>query len=155
MILRRFSAIAFAAAVVAVASAAPAAAIVPPADGYYTFNQAGAPAATWQLQSVCIQANGTRAQSDYSDETIQAAGCDVIMASTAPSKLTREDRLVNFNARAVLTGGLWTFQFDSSEGTLCPDGSTAASTEKYAFDSATYAAPTPAFTARSAAARRA
>jgi opacity protein-like surface antigen len=139
MILRRFSAIAFGAAVVAVASAAPAAAIVPPADGYYTFNQEGAPAATWQLQSVCIQANGTRAQSDYSDETIQAEGCNVIMASTSPSKLTREDRLVNFNARAVLTGGLWTFQFESSEGTLCPDGSTAASTEKYAFDSATYA----------------
>jgi hypothetical protein len=89
------------------------------------------------MQSICIQANGTRAQSDYSDETIQALGCGVILASSTPSTLTREERMVNFNARAVLTGGLWTFKYDSSEGWLCPDGSAAASTETYAFDSAT------------------
>ncbi len=138
-VLRRLGAAVFAAAVVAVAAAAPAAAIVPPADGYYTFNQDGAPAATWQMQTICIQANGTRAQPDYSDETIQTLGCNVVLASTTPTKLSRDERLMNFNARAVLTGGLWTFTFESSEGTLCPDGSTAPSTEKYAFDSATYA----------------
>ncbi|CAN5426679.1 hypothetical protein BH09ACT7_BH09ACT7_14650 [soil metagenome] len=136
-VFRRLGAISVAVAAVAVAVAAPAAAIVPPADGYYTFSQEGALPATWQMQSICMQANGTRAQSDYTDETIQTLGCGVILASMTPSKLTREERMVNFNARAVLTGGLWTFQYDSSEGTLCPDGSTAASTEKYAFDSAT------------------
>jgi hypothetical protein len=122
---------------VAVGIAAPAAAIVPPADGYYTFSQPGAPLAVWQTQSVCIQANGTRAQSDYTDETIQTLGCNVILASTTPTALTREDRLLNFDARAVLTNDLWTFQFESAEGVLCPDGSSAPSTEVYSFSEAT------------------
>jgi hypothetical protein len=138
MILRRFGAVAFAAAILAMASAAPAAAIVPPADGYYTFSQDGAPAATWQMQSICIQANGTRAQSDYSDETIQAEGCTVVLASSTQNQLTTINESYNFNVRAVLTGGLWTFQLEAKEGMTCPDGSTAPTTEKYAFDSATY-----------------
>ena len=45
-----------------IALAAPAGAILPPVDGYYTFNQPGVPSANWELQSICIQPNGTRAQ---------------------------------------------------------------------------------------------
>lgn len=136
-VLRRLCAVP-AAAVVALAVASPAAAIVPPADGYYSFHQDGAPDATWKIQSICIQANGTRAQPDYSDETIQTLGCTAVLSSSTPTNLTREEHLVNFNNRAVLTGGLWTFQFSSDEGIQCPDGSVAPSTETYAFDSATY-----------------
>ncbi len=137
-VLRRLSVIP-AAAAVAMAVAAPAAAIVPPADGYYTFNEAGAPAATWQIQSICIQANGTRAQSDYTDETIQSLGCTAIVTSSTPKKLTRDERLLNFSGRAVLTSDLWTFQFTSAEGIQCPDSSVAPSTETYAFDGSTNA----------------
>jgi hypothetical protein len=138
-VLRRFGAIAFAAVVVAVAGATPAAAIVPPADGTYTLNQEGAPPTKWVMQSVCIQANGTRAQPDYSDETIQSEGCNVVLGSSTGTQLTTINEAYNFSVRALLTGGLWTFQFDTKEGIACPDGSTAPSTEKYAFDSATYA----------------
>jgi hypothetical protein len=138
-VLRRFGVIAFAAAVVAVGSAAPAAAIVPPADGTYTLNQEGAPPTKWVMQSVCIQANGTRAQPDYSDETIQSEGCTLILSSSTGPQLAITNTPYDFSGRALLTGGLWTLQFDAKEAITCPDGSKADSTEKYAFDSATLA----------------
>jgi hypothetical protein len=135
-VLRRLIAVG-AAAVAAVALASPAAAIVPPADGFYTFHQDGAPDATWKMQFICIQANGTRAQSDYSDETIQTLGCTGIIASSTSDRQTREQRLVNFGGRWNLVSDKWTFQFTSDEGIQCPDGSVAPSTETYAFDGAT------------------
>jgi hypothetical protein len=137
-VLRRLSVVP-AVAVVALAVAAPSAAIVPPADGYYTLNEAGVPPAVWTMQSVCIQANGTRAQSDYADETIQTLGCVVQLASAAQTKLTREERVLNFSARAVLTSDLWTFKMDNPEGMQCPDGSAAPTTDTYAFDGVTNA----------------
>jgi hypothetical protein len=136
---RRLGVTAFAVAVVAVAAAAPAAAIVPPADGTYTLNQDGAPPTKWVMQSVCIQANGTRAQPDYSDETIQSEGCTLILSSATGPQLAINNAPYDFGVRAVLTGGLWTTQFDANQGMTCPDGSTAPTTEKYAFDSATMA----------------
>ena len=42
--------------------------------------------------------------------------------------------MANFVGRARLTSDLWTFQVDKSDGVSCPDGSTAASTDTYAFD---------------------
>jgi hypothetical protein len=137
-VLRRLSVVP-AVAVVALAVAAPSAAIVPPADGYYTLNEAGVPPAVWTMQSSCIQANGTRAQSDYTDETIQTLGCVVQLTSAAQTKMTREERTLNFSVRAVLTGDLWTFKVDNPEGMQCPDGSTALTGDTYAFDSATNA----------------
>ncbi len=127
-----------AAAAVALVSAAPAAAIVPPADGYYTFHEEGVPAANWEMQSICMQANGTRAQPDYTDETIQTLGCNVILSSKTPGPaMTRPEKLVSFDGRALLTGGLWTVSVQKDDGFLCPDGSTGPSTETYAFSEAT------------------
>lgn len=137
-VLRRLCAVP-AAAVVALVVAAPAAAIVPPADGAYTLNEAGVPPAVWTMQSSCIQPNGTRAQSDYSDETIQSLGCVLQLSSAAPSKATREERVLNFTVRAGLVSDLWAFKVENPEGMQCPDGSTAPTTDNYAFDSATNA----------------
>jgi hypothetical protein len=138
-VFRRLGAVSFAVAAVAVAVAAPAAAIVPPADGYYTLNEAGVPPAVWTMQSSCIQANGTRAQSDYADETIQTLGCVLQLSSAAPSKATREERTLNFTVRAGLVSDLWAFKVENTEGMQCPDGSSAFTTDTYAFDSATNA----------------
>ena len=133
MSLRGLGAILFGVLVTAVGLAAPASAILPPVDGYYTFQQDGLPQARWTMQSICIQPNGTRAQPDYTDETIQTLGCDVIVGSDTPSLLTREEHLVNFAGRAKLTSDLWTFQITQDEGLACPDGSFAPTTDTYAF----------------------
>ena len=85
------------------------------------------------MQSICIQPKGTRAQPDYTDQTIQTLGCDVIIGSDTPSLLTREEHLVNFAGRAKLTSDLWTFQITEDEGLACPDGSFAPTTDTYAF----------------------
>ena len=133
MSLRGLGAILFGVLVTAVGLAAPASAILPPVDGYYTFQQDGLPRARWTMQSICIQPNGTRAQPDYTDETIKTLGCDVIVGSDTPSLLTREEHLVNFAGRAKLTSDLWTFQITQDEGLACPDGSFAPTTDTYAF----------------------
>ena len=79
----RLGALCLGAAAVATGVATPAAAdILPPADGHYSFSEPGAPAANWELGAVCIQANGTRAQSDYTDTTIQSQGCAVNVTSS-------------------------------------------------------------------------
>lgn len=118
--------------------AVPAAAIVPPADGYYTFSQPGKPNSTWTMQSVCSQASGTRAQQDYTDQTTQTLGCSLIIGSlVTPSGLNREQNAVSFNGTAKLVSGLWTVTVAESEGVTCPNGSAAASTETYAFSEAT------------------
>ena len=117
----------------------PASAILPPVDGWYTFDEAGLPQSRWQMQSICIQPNGTRAQPDYTDETIQTLGCTIILNSDTPTLLTRDQKLANFAGRAQLTGGLWTLRVEKPEGVPCPDGSFGPSTDTYAFT-----APDPA-----------
>lgn len=134
-VLRRLGVVP-AVAVVALAVAGPSAAIVPPADGYYTLNEAGVPPAVWTMQSSCIQANGTRAQADYADETIQTLGCVLQLSSSPPSILTREERTLKFTVRAGLVSDQWTFKVENTEGLQCPDGSMAPTTDTYAFDSA-------------------
>lgn len=136
-VLRRITFVAFAAAMAALGWAAPASAVVPPADGYYTFSQPGVPTAKWTMQSLCSQASGTRAQSDYTDQTIQTLGCGVLMVSQTPDKLTREDRVVNFSGTFKLTSGLWTVTVEAAEGVACPDGTAAPSTDIYAFSEVT------------------
>lgn len=120
-----------------VAFASPAGALAPPADGIYTFNQAGAPAATWKVSSLCDQVNGSRFYQDYANPIIQADFCAVNVVSYTESTIKREDKLQNFTGRARLTNGLWTFQVKQDAGVLCPDGTTAQSTETYAFDDET------------------
>ena len=115
-VLRGLGAILCGILLTAVGLAAPASAILPPVDGYYTFNQDGLPQARWTMQSICIQPNGTRAQADYTDETIQTLGCDVVLGSSTPGLVTREQEVVNFSGRAKLTGNLWTIQVTQPEG---------------------------------------
>lgn len=136
--LGRLVAIAFAMSVAVISFAAPAAAILPPADGYYTFNQPGKPTSTWTMQSICSQASGTRAQQDYTDQTTQTLGCGVIIGSlVTPSGMTREENAVSFNGTAKLVSGLWTVTVAEAEGVTCPDGSSAQSTETYSFSEVT------------------
>ena len=40
---------------------------------------------TGELQSICIQPNGTRAQASTTDETIQTPGCTVLVTASTPS----------------------------------------------------------------------
>lgn len=136
-VLPRTTVVSFVIAAAALGWAAPASATVPPADGRYTFSQPGVPTATWSMQSICSQPNGTRAQSDYTDQTIQTLGCAVLMTSQTPDGLTREERAVNFGGTARLTDGLWSVTAQTAEGVACPDGSTAPSTDTYAFSETT------------------
>lgn len=138
-VLRRMTIIMFAAAVAAFGLAAPASAIVPPADGYYTFSQAGKPNSTWTMQSLCTQPNGTRAQPDYSDQTIQTLGCTVAIGSlVTTSGMNRDQQAVSFNGTGRLNSGLWTVTVGIPEGVVCPDGSYAPSTDTYSFSEVTF-----------------
>jgi hypothetical protein len=118
-------------------TASPARALAPPADGNYTFNQAGVPPATWKLSALCDQVNGSRFYQDYANPIIQADFCIVNVVSSTESNIQRAEKLQNYSGRARLVNGLWTFQVKQDAGVLCPDGSTAQSTETYAFDDET------------------
>ncbi|CAM4189838.1 hypothetical protein MB901379_04371 [Mycobacterium basiliense] len=118
---------------IALDSGNPAHALGPPPDGAYTFNQAGVSGVTWTITALCDQPSGTRNMNDYSDPVVWAFNCALNVVSTTPEQITRADRLQNFSGRARLSSVLWTFQVNKPEGVLCPDGSTAPSTETYAF----------------------
>ena len=111
--------------------------LAPPADGNYTYTEAGQPAVNWKLSSVCSQASGTRAQPDYSDPNIQALGCVVNVNSSTPSRLTKPEELINFTTRARITDDLWTFSYVPPDGQVCEDGSTAPLTQNFSFSEVT------------------
>jgi hypothetical protein len=115
----------------------PASAVAPPPDGTYLYNQSGVSGVIWTISALCVQASGTRNQADYSDPVIQAEQCALNVVSTTPSHISRQDKLQNYSGRARLASDLWTFTVDQSDGVLCADGSTAPSTETYAFDDGT------------------
>lgn len=146
-VARRLGSIMIGATVASLGWASPASAIVPPADGTYFYTQAGAPVANWQVKSVCIQANGTRAQADYTDQTIQTQGCQVLVVSNTPlAPVTDAERAFTFSGRARLTSDLWTVQISTATGTQCPDGTAAPSTETFAFNPPDPASPNPSVT---------
>jgi hypothetical protein len=146
-VARRFGIVSSALAVAAVGWAAPASAILPPADGIYSYAEEGAPATLWQVQTVCIQPNGTRIPSDFTDETIQSEGCTVVLRSYTPqAPMTREEEQYSFAQRARLTNGMWTFQTVMPQGLACPDGSTAPTTDTFAFAPPDPNAPNPSVT---------
>ena len=119
---------------IALNSADPASAVGPPPDGNYAFNQAGVSGATWTITALCDQVNGSRYYKDYSNPDIQADFCALNIVSATAEQISRADRLQNYGGRARLVSGLWTFQATVADGVSCPDGSTAPSTETYAFD---------------------
>lgn len=117
--------------------AGPAEALGPPPDGRYTFTQVGVPAATWTLSALCDQVNGSRYYEDYTNPLIQANFCVVNVVSETVNAGAPADQWQNFSGRAQLVGQRWAFEVAQPEGTRCPDGSTAASTETYSFDEET------------------
>ncbi len=137
-LLHRFAVLCAAVACAAVGTAAPApAATVPPADGYYTYTEAGKPAATWAMQTVCSQPSGTRAQPDYSDVDIQTLGCIVNVTSTTRKRLTHDEKLLSVAGPTRLINGLWNLDLVLREGQICPDGSTALLQQQFEFSEVT------------------
>ncbi len=122
---------------IALESGDPASAVGVPADGNYSFNQAGVSDVTWTITALCDQPSGTRNQADYSDPVTFAFQCALNIVSATPEQITRADKLQNFSGRARLSSVLWTFKLDQADGVSCPGGGTAPSTETYSFDDAT------------------
>ena len=119
---------------VALGTASPAKALGPPPDGMYTFSEPGVPATTWKISALCDAPSRQRAIPDFTDPVIAADLCGLNVASTTPRVISRSEKLSNYVGRARLTSDLWTFQVPRPDGVACPDGTTAASTETYAFD---------------------
>jgi hypothetical protein len=119
---------------VAVGTSVPAKALGPPPDGMYTFSEAGVPAATWKIAALCDAPSRQRAIPDFTDPVVAADLCALNVTSTTARSISRAEKLANFTGRARLTSDLWTFQVGKSNGVACPDGSTAESSDTYAFD---------------------
>ncbi|MDT5146262.1 MAG: hypothetical protein QOC58_907 [Mycobacterium sp.] len=124
---------------IAMQSGDPARAVAPPADGTYTFNQAGVSGVSWTVSALCDQVNGSRYYKDYSNPDIMADFCALNVVSSTDEQISLQDKQQNFSGRARLVSGLWTFQVGKPNGVSCPDGSTAPSTDTYAFDNETLA----------------
>jgi hypothetical protein len=122
---------------IALQSGDPASAVAPPPDGNYSFNQAGVSGVTWTITTLCDQVNGSRYYKDYSNPDIMADFCALNVVSFTSERITSADKLQNYNGRARLVSGLWTFQATVADGVSCPGGGTAPSTETYAFNNET------------------
>ncbi|OBK46331.1 hypothetical protein [Mycobacterium sp. 1081908.1] len=122
---------------IALESGEPAAAVAPPPDGSYSFNQAGVSGVTWTITALCDQVNGSRYYKDYSNPDIMADFCALNIVSSTDERISRQDKLQNFSGRARLVSQRWTFKVDIADGVSCPGGGTASSTETYAFDDET------------------
>jgi hypothetical protein len=122
---------------IALQSGDPARAVGPPADGNYSFNQAGVSGVTWTVTTLCDQVNGSRYWADYSNPLIAANFCALNIVSATDEQISRQDKLQNYSGRARLVSQRWTFKVDVADGVSCPGGGTAASTETYAFDDET------------------
>ncbi|MGH3726400.1 MAG: hypothetical protein ACRDUS_20020 [Mycobacterium sp.] len=117
--------------------AGPASAVAPPADGTYRLIEEGVGEVAWKISAVCVQASGTRIQSDYTDPTIQADGCTLTVTSSTPDILKHSDQLQNYSIPAKLSDEQWTFINARPQGMTCPDGSYAPTQEKYVFNDET------------------
>jgi hypothetical protein len=118
-------------------SGQPAAAVGVPADGTYSYDEAGVTGATWTVSALCDQPSGTRNMADYSDPVTFAFHCALNIVSFTDEQITAADKLQNYSGRARLTSVLWTFKVEKSDGVSCPGGGTATSTDTYAFDDST------------------
>lgn len=139
MIISRGLAIAAILPLVALGSASPAEALGPPTDGLYSFTEAGVPPSTWKIAALCDPISRQRAIPDFTDPVIAADLCALNVVSTTARSISAAEKLANFSGRARLTSDLWTFQVPKANGVSCPDGSTAPSTDTYAFDDVTLA----------------
>ncbi len=122
---------------IALESGNPARAVGPPADGTYTYNEAGVSGATWTISALCDQPSGTRNMNDYSDPIVFAMQCALNIVSSTPEQISAADKLQNFSGRARMSSMLWSFKVDKANGVSCPGGGTAPSTETFAFSDET------------------
>ncbi|OBG30143.1 hypothetical protein [Mycobacterium sp. 852002-51057_SCH5723018] len=122
---------------IALVSEDPARAIGPPPDGTYTLNEAGVSGVTWTIGALCDQPSGTRNMNDYNDPIVFAMNCALNVVSATPEQIALKDQQQNFTGRARMTSMLWTFTVNKSNGVVCPDGSTAPSSDTYAFSDET------------------
>lgn len=122
---------------IALESGDPARAVGPPADGNYTFNEAGVSGVTWTITALCDQPSGTRNMNDYSDPIVFAMSCALNVVSSTAEKISAADKSQNFSSRARMSSMLWTFKVDNANGVSCPGGGTAPSTETYSFSDET------------------
>ena len=95
---------------VAVGTSVPAQALGPPADGMYTFTEAGVPAATWKMSALCDAPSRQRAIPDFTDPVIAADLCALNVSSTTARAISRSEKMANFVGRARLASDLWTFE---------------------------------------------
>lgn len=121
----------------ALQSGEPAKALGPPADGNYSYNEAGVSGVTWTVTALCDQPSGTRNMNDYSDPVIFAMQCILNIVSFTDERISAADKLQNFSGRARMSSMLWTFQTNKPDGVSCPGGGTAPSTETWAFSDET------------------
>lgn len=122
---------------IALQSGEPAEALGPPADGTYTFNEAGVSGVTWAISALCDQPSGTRNMNDYSDPIVFAMNCALNIMSSPSEQITAADKLQTFGGRARMSSMLWTFTIVKDAGVACPGGGTAPSTETFAFSDET------------------
>lgn len=122
---------------IALTSGDPASAVGPPADGTYTFTEAGISGVTWTITALCDQPSGTRNMNDYSDPIVFAMSCALNVVSSTPERISAADKSQNFSSRARMSSMLWTLKVDNANGVSCPGGGTAPSTETYAFSDET------------------
>lgn len=118
---------------IALESGNPARATGPPADGNYTYNEAGVSGVTWTVTALCDQPSGTRNMNDYSDPIVFAMNCALNIVSSTPEQISAADKLQNFSGRARMSSMLWSFKVEKADGVSCPGGGTAPSTETFAF----------------------
>lgn len=120
---------------VAVGTSVPAQALGPPPDGIYTFSEDGVPATTWKITALCDAPSRQRAIPDFTDPVIAADLCALNVTSSTPrAAVSRAEKMANYVGRARLTSDRWTFEVGKPNGVTCPDGSTAATSDTYAFD---------------------
>ncbi|OBJ30784.1 hypothetical protein A5621_23090 [Mycobacterium colombiense] len=122
---------------VALQSGEPAKALGPPADGTYSFNEAGVSGVTWTISALCDQPSGTRNMNDYNDPIVFAMNCALNIVSSTPEQISAADKQQNFSGRARMSSMLWTFKVDKADGVGCPGGGSAPSTETFAFSDET------------------
>jgi hypothetical protein len=122
---------------IALESGHPASAIGPPADGTYTFNEAGVSGVSWTISALCVQPSGTRNMNDYSDPIVFAMNCALNIVSSTPERITAADKLQNFSGRARMSSMMWTFKVEKADGVSCPGGGTGPTTETYSFSDET------------------
>lgn len=74
------------------ATASPAKALGPPADGMYSFSEPGVPAATWKVYALCDAPSRQRAIPDFTDPVIAADLCNVNVVSTTQRVISQVRR---------------------------------------------------------------